>query len=122
QVERTLSAALANVHVLDGGLAAWARERRPLIKGQRRWAMDRQVRGVAGALVLIGALGGLLIDRNLGWLAASVGAGLTFSAITDSCALAKMLGMLPYNKMAQTCDVSAALAALARRSAGAAAD
>ncbi|HEU0116699.1 MAG TPA: rhodanese-like domain-containing protein [Thermomicrobiales bacterium] len=123
RAERTLSAAaLDNVHVLDGGLAAWDRARRPLVKGRRRWAMDRQVRGAAGALVLIGALGGLLIDRNLGWLAALVGGGLTFSAISDTCAMAKVLGMLPYNKTAQTCDVAAALMAMSRRSASVGAD
>jgi rhodanese-related sulfurtransferase len=116
QAEPTLRRAdLAQVHVLEGGIAAWARERRPLVNGRRRWAMDRQVRGVAGALVLVGALGGLLIDRNIGWLAAVVGGGLAFSALTDTCAMAKALALLPYNRTAPTCDVAAVLTDLSRR-------
>jgi rhodanese-related sulfurtransferase len=63
-----------------------------------------QIRGVAGGLVLAGALGGLILWPPLGLLAAGVGAGLAFSAATDTCATASLLGRLPYNQ-AQTSDV-----------------
>lgn len=116
QAEQALRRAdLSNLHVLDGGIAAWEEKRQPLIRGKRRWAMDRQVRGVAGVLVLAGALAGLLLDRKFTWLAAAVGAGLTFSAITNTCAMAKGLSLLPYNRTGQSCDIAAVLAALERR-------
>ena len=67
----------------------------PLNRGRQRWSLERQVRGVAGALVLVGALGGLLVWPPLGLLAAGVGAGLAFSAITDTCGMALLLGKLP---------------------------
>ncbi len=59
QAEQVLREAdLTQVHVLDGGIAAWERAGKPLRRGRRRWGLERQVRGVAGTLVLAGALGG----------------------------------------------------------------
>ncbi len=59
--------------------------------------MDRQVRLVAGGIVLAG----LLVDLALPgarWVSAAVGAGLTFSALSNTCAMASMLGRLPLNR------------------------
>lgn len=97
-------AGLPRLHVMAGGLAAWKAVGLPLDRGQGRWSMERQVRGVAGGLVLAAALGGLILWPPLGLLAAGVGAGLAFSAATDTCAMASLLGRLPYNR-AQTSDV-----------------
>lgn len=84
--------------VLPGGIAAWRAEGRIINQGEVvRWAMDRQVRLVAGSLVLTGVLLSLLVSAAV-WLAAAVGAGLVFSAVTNTCTMAKVLGKLPYNK------------------------
>jgi hypothetical protein len=99
--------------VLDGGVAAWERAGLPLERGEARWGMERQVRGVAGTLVLAGALGGLFVARPLGLLAAFVGGGLVFSALTDTCTMAKFLERLPYNQ-GPGCDPEATVAALTR--------
>lgn len=109
QAERSLAQmAFPRLHVLDGGLMAWEAAGLALNRGPRRWSMERQVRGAAGALVLAGALGGLFLARPLGLLAAGIGAGLAFSAVTDTCGLAKALSLLPYNQGC-SCDVSAVL-------------
>jgi len=109
QAEQALRAAdLPRLHVLDGGLAAWETAGLPINRGRQKWSLERQVRGVAGALVVAGALGGLLAWPPLGLLAAGVGGGLAFSAITDTCGLAVLLGKLPYNRGAG-CDVGAVL-------------
>ena len=83
---------------MEGGLEGWERAGLPLQRGQQRWSMERQVRGVAGSVVLAGSLGGLLVSRKLGVLAAFIGGGLLFSAITDFCGMAKLLALLPYNQ------------------------
>ena len=115
QAEQALrSADLPRLHVLDGGLSAWEAAGLPLNRGRQRWSLERQVRGVAGTLVLVGALGGLLVLPQLGLLVAGVGAGLAFSAITDTCGMALLLGKLPYNRGAG-CDVSAILHDVASR-------
>lgn len=115
QAEQSLAgAAFPRLHVLDGGLSAWEAAGLALNRGPQRWGMERQVRGVAGALVLAGALGGLFVSRPLGLLAAGVGAGLAFSAVTDTCGMAKLLSLLPYNQGA-SCDVSAVLREMTER-------
>lgn len=105
QAEQALAAAgLSRLHVLDGGLSAWESAGKPVKRGQQKWSLERQVRGVAGALVLAGAVGGLTVWPPLTLLAAAVGGGLTFSAITDTCGMAILLSKLPYNRGA-TCDI-----------------
>lgn len=109
QAEVTLLGAdFPRVHVLQGGLAAWEAQRLPLRRGATRWSLERQVRGVAGALVLGGVLAGWLVWPPLTALAAAIGGGLAFSAVTDTCGLAMLLSRLPYNRQA-SCDIGGML-------------
>ena len=113
QAETTLLGAdLPRVHVLQGGLAAWEAQRLPLRRGATRWSLERQVRGVAGALVLGGVVAGWLVWPPLTALAAAVGGGLAFSAVTDTCGLAMLLSRLPYNRQ-PSCDISGMLQQMA---------
>jgi rhodanese-related sulfurtransferase len=99
------------LHVLEGGLAAWEQAGLPVTRGRARWSLERQVRAIAGALVLLGTLGGLLVWPPLLYLALVVGAGLLFAGLTDTCMLGMLLLRLPYNRGA-TCDVASVLARL----------
>src|SRR5688500_3244208 len=115
QAEQALrSVQLPRLHILDGGLSAWEAAGLPLNRGRQQWSLERQVRGVAGTLVLAGSLGGLLHWPPLGLIAAAVGTGLTFSAITDTCGMGLLLGKLPYNRGAN-CDIGTVLHDLASR-------
>ena len=95
--QRLAGVGLANLHILDGGLPALTAAGAPVTRGRARWAMDRQVRLVAGSLVLTGALTSLAVPAAIA-LPIAVGAGLTFSALTNSCAMGAVLGRLPYNR------------------------
>jgi rhodanese-related sulfurtransferase len=107
------AAHLDHIHILDGGLLAWESSGQEVRHGERRtWSLERQVRGVAGSLVMVGALGGLLVNPAIGLLAAGVGAGLTFSAATDTCGMAMILARMPWNRGA-VCDVRDVVARLA---------
>lgn len=100
QAENLLSAveeSLPNVHVLAGGITSWGSQEAPLTQGAETWDMDRQVRLVAGGLVLAAILASLVAPRAK-WVAGAIGAGLTTAAITDTCAMAGVLSKLPYNK------------------------
>lgn len=110
--EQLRSAHLEHVHILDGGLLAWESSGEEVRRGRRTWSLERQVRGVAGTLVLAGTLGGLLVNPAIGLLAAGVGAGLTFSAVTDTCGMGMILARMPWNGGA-TCDVRDVVARLA---------
>ncbi|MFI8460675.1 rhodanese-like domain-containing protein [Kitasatospora sp. NPDC085464] len=85
---------------LSGGTNAWSGAGQALDQApgaRRAWAMDRQVRLVAGSLVLAGLLLDLVLPGARRFSAA-VGAGLAFSALTNTCALGTMLARLPHNR------------------------
>ncbi|MEW1893707.1 rhodanese-like domain-containing protein [Streptomyces sp. IBSBF 3010] len=91
---------------LEGGTAAWASEggelHRPATPAAAKWAMDRQVRLTAGSLVLLGLLLGVLIHPAFQLISVGVAAGLVYSALSNSCAMAELLGKLPYNRTNRT--------------------
>ncbi|MEJ8278832.1 rhodanese-like domain-containing protein [Pseudonocardia spirodelae] len=99
QGRRHLAAAgLDRAHVLDGGVPAWAAAGGEVVLGRVAWALERQVRLVAGSLVLTGILGGRFVSPRLRLLAGGIGTGLTFSALTDTCAMGAALARLPFNR------------------------
>ncbi|MEV5412802.1 rhodanese-like domain-containing protein [Thermopolyspora sp. NPDC052614] len=113
QAERVLAeAGMANLRVLDGGLLAWEAAGAPVSRGRPRWDLERQVRLVAGVLVLASVLGGLVVP-GLEWLAAAIGAGLAVAALTNTCAMGMLLARLPFNRVA-ACDAEAIVARLVR--------
>ncbi|MET8725140.1 rhodanese-like domain-containing protein [Streptomyces misionensis] len=104
---------------LAGGTGAWAAQGhaldRPLACDVKTaWSMDRQVRLTAGSLVLLGLALGEFVHPAFRLLSAGVAGGLVFSAVTDTCGMAAMLGKLPYNRPGKA-DLDATLARLRGR-------
>lgn len=104
---------------LAGGTGAWAADghdlHRPAACDARAgWSMERQVRFTAGALVLLGLVLGLLVHPALLLISAGVAGGLVFSALTNTCGMAVVLGKLPHNRP-RAADLDDALAALRTR-------
>lgn len=98
QAEQALVAAgLPNLRVLDGGMVAWEAAGAPVRRQRPRWDLERQVRFVAGALVLVAVLAGTVFPP-VTWLAALIGAGLTVAALTNTCLMGMALARLPYNR------------------------
>ena len=60
--------------------------------------------------MLTGVLASIVAPRAK-WLSAAIGAGLTTAALTNTCAMGKMLSRLPYNRDAST-DLPTVIAAL----------
>jgi rhodanese-related sulfurtransferase len=86
--------------VVEGGTDACVKAALPTEQdaGRRVWAIERQVRFIAGLLVLTGvALGAFVHPYGYG-LAAFIGAGLTFAGATDICGMALVLGRCPWNR------------------------
>lgn len=92
------SAGFSEAYVLDGGAPAYHQAGGETIEGSKRWALERQVRMVAGSLVVAGLAGGKFLSPQLRTVAGVIGAGLTFSAATNTCAMGKALSMMPWNK------------------------
>ena len=83
--------------VLQDGLTDWERNGFDVRRGKARWELERQVRLVAGSIVLSSVLGSVAIPK-LKWVAAAIGGGLTFAAVSNTCAMATALSKLPYNR------------------------
>ena len=95
--QRLAGAGAEHLHVLDGGVAAYRSAGGRVVEGRARWSLERQVRLVAGSLVLVSLLASLR-TRTAALLAAGVGTGLTVSALTDTCTMGRVLSALPYNR------------------------
>jgi rhodanese-related sulfurtransferase len=94
-----------NLRLLTGGIGAWQTAGHDVVRRSERWSLERQVRLVAGMLVLLSVLVSVWIP-GVRYVAGFVGAGLTFAALTNTCAMAMVLTKLPYNRGA-SCDVNA---------------
>ena len=91
-------AGVGSAHVLVGGVPAFAAANGDVVRGQQRWDLERQVRMVAGSAVVLGLAGGRFVSPKLRLLAGGIGAGLTFSAATNSCAMGMVLARMPWNR------------------------
>ena len=89
----------SDVTVLEGGTAAWAAAGQPLVASVKsRFSLERQVRLIAGLLVLTGVILALASNHNWIFLCAFIGAGLTFAGATDICLMEGLLIRMPWNK------------------------
>lgn len=90
------------VTVLKGGLQAWEAAGLPLTRstaqGRAVISLERQVRIVAGSLVLLGTVLGVGVHAGFLALAAFVGAGLIFAGVTDTCGMGLFLARMPWNR------------------------
>ena len=95
--QRLAGAGADHLHILDGGITAYTAAGGDVIRGRARWSLERQVRLVAGTLVLAGLALGLRLPKAR-LLSSGVGTGLALSALTDSCTMGRILAALPYNR------------------------
>jgi rhodanese-related sulfurtransferase len=97
--EKLHAGGLSQIVNVEGGTKAWQKAGMPVVRGKKAISLERQVRIAAGTLVLVGAILGWWVHPSLMGLSAFVGAGLIFSGITDSCAMAMVLAKMPWNQV-----------------------
>ena len=102
--ERLAAAGCANAVCVDGGTVAWEAAGLPVVRGRQTISLERQVRIVAGALVLVGVILGTWVNPWLYGLSAFVGAGLVFAGITDFCGMGMLLARMPWNRRGHRCS------------------
>jgi rhodanese-related sulfurtransferase len=98
--QKLISAGCVDLRILDGGVTAWENEGFPVNSGKKTVSLERQVRIVAGFLVLSGVILGVAANPIFYGLSAFVGAGLIFAGITDTCGMAMILAKMPWNQAA----------------------
>jgi rhodanese-related sulfurtransferase len=100
--ERLQQRGYLDIRVVAGGMQAWVAAGYPVERGTHRaWSLERQVRLVAGTVVLLSVVLSWVIHPGFSALAACIGAGLAFSAVTDTCGLAMLLARMPWNQRPQ---------------------
>lgn len=88
-----------NVINVTGGFEAWKKAGLPFEKDENApWDIERQVRFVAGLLVLTGFILSVLVHPYFIGLSVFVGAGLTFAALTNTCTMGMILMKMPWNR------------------------
>ncbi len=85
---------------LDGGLPSWQSAGFPVRKLKNApLPLMRQVQITAGSLILLG----LILSNTVApaWIILTwfVGAGLTFAGITGFCGMARLLAVMPWNRV-----------------------
>lgn len=104
-LEKLRELGFSNVVQLKGGMDAWQKEGLPVTRDQRApWSLERQVRLVAGLLILAGLIGSKFWAPAI-VLAWFVPCGLVFAALTDSCAMGMLVAKLPWNRSQGSCRV-----------------
>jgi hypothetical protein len=110
--QRLAKAGIETAYVLTGGAPGFAAAGGDVVKGKDRWDLERQVRLVAGSLVVLGLAGGKFISPKIRTLAGVIGTGLTFSAATNTCAMGQAISAMPWNKAAKEPTRESAILAL----------
>ncbi len=95
--DKLVEAGLPRLPILEGGMLAWQADDGPVVQDVIRWDLERQVRLVAGGLVLLSILVSIVFPPAR-FVAGFIGAGLVFAAVTNTCAMGMLLTKLPYNR------------------------
>ncbi|MBU2540672.1 MAG: MBL fold metallo-hydrolase [Candidatus Omnitrophica bacterium] len=93
-----LQSGIRSVKVMSGGMTRWQKERLPVVKGEGGISLERQVRIIAGVLVLFGIIMAQFVNNAFIWIAVWVCCGLIFAGLTNNCLMGMILMKLPYNK------------------------
>lgn len=90
---------ITNTANVVGGFEAWRQAGLPIEKDERAvWDLERQIRFTAGSLVLIGVVLAVTVNLYLILLSGFIGAGLIFSAVTNTCTMGLLLSKMPWNR------------------------
>ncbi|SBV90929.1 Inner membrane protein YgaP [uncultured delta proteobacterium] len=95
----------ARTYILEGGILGWKSAGLPLVVESLPLPVMRQVQLIAGGLILLFVLLGMVFSPFL-WLAALVGLGLVTAGITGFCGMALVLQKMPWNRRRSSCKGS----------------
>ena len=91
---------------MTGGIEGWKAEKFPVVlnKTVSKISVMRQVQIVIGLGVLVGAALAWFVHPAFIAIPAFFGAGLTFAGVSGTCALASIIGKMPWNKFTSSPD------------------
>jgi glyoxylase-like metal-dependent hydrolase (beta-lactamase superfamily II)/rhodanese-related sulfurtransferase len=89
---------LAGLSVVSGGLEAYRSAGGETVRSGEHMSLERQVRILAGAVVVAGVGLGYMVHPFFFALAGLIGAGLVVAGVTDWCGMGLMLAKMPWNR------------------------
>jgi rhodanese-related sulfurtransferase len=96
-----IAAGFRETYVLEGGLSAWRDAGLPShLDRSKPIELQRQVQIAAGSLVVLGVVLAALVSPWFVLLSAVIGSGLVFAGATGTCGMARLLMLMPWNKVA----------------------
>jgi rhodanese-related sulfurtransferase len=105
-VERLRAIGLTGVTDIIGGTQAWEAAGLPVVKQRGVIPLERQVRGVAGSLVLLFSVLGFAISPTFHWAALFIGFMLTITSLLGICPMMGVLKLMPWNRVVATAACS----------------
>ena len=93
-----MQSGIQGARVMQGGMARWQKEGLPVIKGEGGISLERQVRIIAGSLVLSGILLSWLAHWAFIFISVFISCGLIYAGFTDNCLMGALLMKIPYNR------------------------
>ena len=86
--------------ILEGGLGAWKKANQKTKKNDKApLPLMRQVQIIVGFMVVLGVVLSFTVSQYFALLSGFFGAGLLFAGVSGFCGLARVLMLLPYNKV-----------------------
>lgn len=110
--DRLAAAGVTTATVLTGGVGAYEAAGGRVVRGVQRWAIERQVRFTAGAIVLTSLLGAEFVRPPLRFGAFAISGGLMVAALTDSCLMGQALSRMPWNRTKTTPSMAGTIGSL----------
>jgi rhodanese-related sulfurtransferase len=91
-----------NYEIYPDGIKGWKKSGKKVVVFKKGTiSIMRQVQITAGILIILGGVLGTLVNTNLWFISAFIGAGLTFAGLTGTCGLAGLLKIMPWNRCSQ---------------------
>lgn len=106
--QKFLDAGFGNVVNVEGGTEAWEAAGLPVQKsGRKAIAIDRQMRILAGCVIVTGIVLSFAVHPAFQLLSAFIGGGLVFAGVTDCCPMMNVIAKMPWNQAPKGSKVDA---------------
>ena len=92
------SVGLQNICIAKESLNGWIKHHYPVVKEKVPMSLERQVRTIAGAMVLVGSILAIFVSKWFLIIPVWAGAGLFYAGLSGSCMMGELLMKLPYNQ------------------------
>ncbi|WNK00416.1 rhodanese-like domain-containing protein [Thalassospiraceae bacterium LMO-JJ14] len=94
---------IGKTSILTGGINAWRDNGLPVVAGHvgsAGMSIARQVQLIVGVMILALSAWTLVGPPQVAYATMAIGAGLAFAGLTGTCALARIVLMMPWNRTA----------------------